>query len=132
MALGKQAKIISDRQVRAVLAELDARRYPLRDRVMFLLSLKAGMRAVEISRCTWAMVTDAEGKIGEVIALQNRASKGKGGGRIIPMHPDLRRQATSRLAGHPQRARSGFVGGRGRRVVPSPLYRTRDGRLLLA
>ncbi len=49
MALGKQAKIISDRQVRAVLAELDARRYPLRDRVMFLLSIKAGMRAVEIS-----------------------------------------------------------------------------------
>src|SRR5260370_29365523 len=90
MALGKQAKIISDRQVRAVLAELDARRYPLRDRLMFLFSIKAGMRAVEISRCTWAMVTDAEGKIGEVIALQNRASKGKGGGRIIPMHPDLK------------------------------------------
>jgi integrase len=55
MALGKQAKIIGDRQVRAVLAELDARRYPLRDRVMFLFSIKAGMRAVEISRCTWGM-----------------------------------------------------------------------------
>jgi len=90
MALGKQAKIISDKQVRAVLAELDARRYPLRDRVMFLLSLKAGMRAVEISRCTWAMVTNSEGQIGDVIALQNRASKGKGGGRVIPMHPDLK------------------------------------------
>ena len=90
MALGKQAKIISDRQVRAVLAELDARRYPLRDRVMFLLSIKAGLRAVEISRCTWAMVTNSEGQIGDVIRLENRASKGKGGGRIIPMHPDLK------------------------------------------
>ena len=60
MALGKQAKIISDKQVRAVLAELDTRRYPLRDRVMFLLSMKAGMRAVEIASITWAMVTDAE------------------------------------------------------------------------
>ena len=49
MALGKQAKIISDKQVRAVLAELATRRYPLRDRVMFLLSMKAGMRAVEIA-----------------------------------------------------------------------------------
>ena len=47
MALGKQTKIIGDRQVRAVLAELDVRRYPLRDRVMFLLSIKAGMRAVD-------------------------------------------------------------------------------------
>jgi integrase/recombinase XerD len=90
MALGKQSKIITDKQVRAVLAELDARRYPLRDRVMFLLSMKAGMRAVEIASITWAMVTDAEGKIGDVIALQNRASKGRGGGRIIPVHPDLK------------------------------------------
>jgi integrase/recombinase XerC len=90
MALGKQAKIISDKQVRAVLAELDARRYPLRERVMFLLSMKAGLRAVEISRCTWAMVTNSESQIGDVIALQNRASKGNAGGRIIPMHPDLK------------------------------------------
>jgi len=90
MALGKQAKIINDKQVRAVLAELATRRYPLRDRVMFLLSMKAGMRAVEIASITWAMVTDAEGEIGEVIALQNRASKGRGGGRFIPMHPDLK------------------------------------------
>src|ERR1700746_3787874 len=90
MALGKQAKIIGDRQVRAVLAELDARRYPLRDRVTFLLSLKAGMCAVEIASITWAMVTDAEGAIADGIALQNRASKGKGGGRIIPMHPEIK------------------------------------------
>ena len=90
MALGKQAKIIGDKQVRAVLAELDTRRYPFRDRVMFLLSIKAGMRAVEIASITWAMVTDAAGEIGDVVALQNSAAKGKGGGRIIPMHADLK------------------------------------------
>src|SRR5262249_4911814 len=90
MALGKQAKIIGEKQVRAVLAELDTRRYPFRDRVLFLLSIKAGMRAVEIASVTWAMVSDAEGEIGDVIALQNSASKGKGGGRTIPMHADLK------------------------------------------
>ena len=90
MALGKQAKILTDKQVRAVLAELDARRYPLRDRVTFLLSIKAGLRAKEIALVTWAMVTDAEGEIADVIALENRASKGKGGGRHIPIHPDLK------------------------------------------
>jgi integrase/recombinase XerC len=100
VALGKQAKIIGDKQVRAVLAELDTRRYPLRDRVMFLLSIKAGMRAVEIASITWAMVTDAEGKIGDVIALQNRASKGRSGGRIIPLHPDL---MTALVALHKER-----------------------------
>jgi hypothetical protein len=41
MALGKQAKIISDKQVRVILAELDTRRYPLRDRAIFMFSLKA-------------------------------------------------------------------------------------------
>jgi integrase len=63
MPLGKQAKILTDKQVRAVLAELDTRRYPLRDRVIFLLSIKAGMKAKEIASVTWAMVTDAEGEM---------------------------------------------------------------------
>jgi integrase/recombinase XerC len=90
MALGKQAKIITDRQVRAVLAELSGRRYPVRDRVMFLFSIKAGMRAKEIASVTWAMVTDAEGEIADVIALEDRAAKGHAGGRIIPMHPELK------------------------------------------
>ena len=89
MALGKQAKIVSDKQVRAVLAELDARRYPLRDRAMFLFSIKAGLRAKEVGSVTWAMVTDSEGEIADVIALENRAAKGKSG-RVIPMHPDLK------------------------------------------
>src|SRR6516165_5915707 len=89
MALGKQAKIITDKQVRAVLAELSGRRYPVRDRVMFLFAIKAGMRAKEIASVTWGMVTDAEGEISDVIALENRAAKGKAG-PVIPMHPDLK------------------------------------------
>jgi integrase/recombinase XerD len=101
MALGKQAKIVTDKQVRAVLAELDTRRYPLRDRTMFMLSLKAGMRAKEIASVTWGMVTDAEGEIADVIALENRASKGKGGGRHIPMHHDLK---TALISLHRDRA----------------------------
>jgi integrase/recombinase XerD len=90
MSLSKQAKTISDKQIRAVLAELDTRRYPARDRAMFLLSLRAGLRAKEVASVTWGMVTDAEGEVADVIALQNRASKGKGGGRIIPAHPALK------------------------------------------
>ena len=86
---GKQAKIVSPTQERAILGYLDTTRYPHRDRVIFLFSMKAGLRAKEIASLTWAMVTDAAGQIGEVIHLQNRASKGKTGGRTIPLHPDL-------------------------------------------
>ena len=84
MALGKQAKIISDKQVRAVLAELDARRYPLRDRVMFLLSMKAGLRAVEISRCTWAMVTNSEGQMVTRSHCRTVPQRGKAGATLFP------------------------------------------------
>src|SRR6266705_2098193 len=87
---GKQAKIVSPTQERAILGYLETTRYPHRDCVMFLLSMKAGLRAKEIASLTWAMVTDATGQVGETIHLENRASKGKTSGRTIPLHPDLR------------------------------------------
>ena len=92
---GKQAKIVSPTQERAILGYLETTRYPHRDRVMFLLSMKAGLRAKEMAALTWAMVTDAAGQIAEAIHLQNRASKGKTGGRTIPMHPDLQDALTA-------------------------------------
>jgi integrase/recombinase XerD len=90
MAQGKQAKILTPKQEMAVLNHLASTRYPERDRVMFLLSVKAGMRAIEISGLTWSMATDAEGNVADTISLENKASKGRGGGRTIPMHPALR------------------------------------------
>jgi integrase len=89
MALGKQAKTISDRQAKAVLNHLADARHPGRDRVVFLLSIKAGLRSKEIANLTWGMVTDSGGKIADVIAVRNVTSKGKNGGREIPVHSDL-------------------------------------------
>jgi integrase len=89
MMQGKQAKIVSPIQERAILGYLATTRYPTRDRVMFLLSMKAGLRAKEMASLTWAMVTDAQGQVAEVLHVPNRASKGKTGGRTIPLHPDL-------------------------------------------
>jgi integrase/recombinase XerD len=90
MGQGKQAKILSDAQVRAALAACDGRRYPLRDRVMILLSVRAGLRAKEISCLKWGMVTDAEGQVSDALHLPNKASKGANGGRTIPLHAELR------------------------------------------
>jgi integrase/recombinase XerD len=83
---GKQAKILSPTQERAILGYLATTRYPSRDRVMFLLSMKAGLRAKEMP-LTWAMVTDAAGQV-STIHLQNRATKGQTGA-VYP-HADLR------------------------------------------
>ena len=85
---GKQAKIVSPTQERAILGYVATPRYPARDRVMFLLSMKAGLRAKEMASLTWAMVTDAQGQVAEVLHVPNRASKGKTGGRTIPVFPE--------------------------------------------
>jgi len=86
---GKQAKMVSLTQERAMLGSLATTHYPTRDRGMLLLSMKAGLRAKAMASLTWAMVTDAQGQVAEVLHMPNRASKGKTGGRTIPLHPDL-------------------------------------------
>ena len=51
--------------------------------------MKAGLRAKEIASLTWAMATDAEGMLTDVISLTDIASKGRGG-RVIPINKDLK------------------------------------------
>jgi integrase len=89
MALTKQAKILTKPQAEAVLAYLSTTRYPVRDRVIFLLSVKAGLRAKEIASLTWPMVTDAEGRLADLISLTDKASKGRSG-RSIPLNKELK------------------------------------------
>ena len=86
--LGKQAKILSDDNICDLLVFTTLTRYPTRNRVMVLLSVKAGLRAGEIANLTWDMVTDPVGNIGTVIALEDRVAKKKSG-RVIPLHADL-------------------------------------------
>jgi integrase/recombinase XerD len=85
---GRQAKILSDRQVESLLLFASSTRNPDRDKLIVLLSVKAGLRAAEIAKLTWEMVFDPSGDIGRVIELRNRAAK-KGSGRLIPLHPSL-------------------------------------------
>jgi integrase/recombinase XerD len=89
MGLKRQARILSKGQADAVLAYLTATRYPKRNRVIFLLSMRAGLRAKEIANLTWSMVSDAEGNVGEALHLLDKASKGSSG-RIIPLNKELR------------------------------------------
>lgn len=86
---GKQAKILTGQQVAAALRRARRGRYAERDRVMILLSIKAGLRAGEIAKLTWSMVLDADGRIADCIELHDGAAK-KRSGRTIPIHSDLR------------------------------------------
>jgi integrase/recombinase XerC len=105
MGQGKQAKMLKRTELQRLLDRVSHSRHPERDRVTVLLSFKAGLRAKEIAGLTWSMVTDPSGEIADVIALPNRASKGKGGGRTIPLHGDLRDALIALKATRGDRAR---------------------------
>jgi integrase len=103
--LAKQAKIVTPRELRRVFDHVMHGRHLERDRVIVLLSFKAGLRAVEISGLTWSMVTNSDGTLSDTIALPNRASKGKSGGRHIPMHPELREALLALREARPDKVR---------------------------
>ena len=89
--LGKQAKTLTEVQVRTLLRYVESEtRFPKRNVAIVLLSFRAGLRAREIAGVTWSMLTDTEGMLTDTLALQNTASKGKKGGRNIPLHPELK------------------------------------------
>ncbi len=87
--IGQPAKVLAPADVRRLLRAVAQGRYPKRNKVIVLLSVKAGLRACEISRLTWPMVLDAKGQVSDVLELPARAAK-KGSGRRIPVHPQLK------------------------------------------
>ena len=87
--LQRQAKILTRDQVEVLLIYADSTRHSQRDRLIVLLSVKAGLRAGEIAGLTWDMVLGGDGDLAACIELRDHAAK-KGSGRRIPVHPELR------------------------------------------
>jgi integrase len=72
---GKQAKILSDEQVEHLLFFVSTTRHFIRNRVLVLLSLKAGLRAGEIAKLTWPMVLGPQNEIAAAIARRDEADE---------------------------------------------------------
>ncbi len=89
MALGKQAKILNRQQIDVLLHHVGKRRNGLRNQVIVLLSVRAGLRAKEIANLRWSMIVGADGEVGNYIHLTDDASKGRSG-RMIPINKQLR------------------------------------------
>ena len=94
MSIGNQSKVLSETQVRIMTDYLKTTRYSDRNILVFLLSIKGGLRAKEIANLTWGMVLNSNNEINDSIHLTNNASKGKSG-RIIPMNTQLKEHLTS-------------------------------------
>ena len=81
--------MLSRSQSEMISAYLRGRRNGLRNQLMFLLSVRAGLRAKEIASLQWMMVLGADGEVGASICLTDAASKGQSG-RTIPLSRALR------------------------------------------
>jgi integrase/recombinase XerD len=90
MGLGKQAKTLSNKQINIMVDYLSRSRLPQRNKLIFLLSVKAGLRAKEIASSRWEMLLKSDGTLSNSIALTNDASKGMSG-REIPLNKTLKK-----------------------------------------
>ena len=116
---GRQAKLLTEPIVCRALRIIDGRPHRDRDRVVLLLSLRAGLRAGEIAGLDWNMVLDPSGRVDHTLVVPDRIAK-KGGGRRIPVHPELRR-ALQALARASRQSGPVIQSRRGGRMQPNSI-----------
>lgn len=85
----KRAKLVLPPAQTALIEHVSLKRRGERNKVIVCLSLKAGLRACEISGLDWSMVLDTSGKISDSIEVGSHIAK-MGSARRIPCHRDLR------------------------------------------
>ena len=99
MGLGKQSKTLNKSQIQMVSNHLRNGRNGLRNQTIFLLSVRSGLRAKEISQLSWKEVCNSDGEIDNQINLTDQTSKGKSG-RVIPLHKNVRENLIELLESH--------------------------------
>jgi integrase/recombinase XerD len=110
MSLGKQAKVLTKQQIDLLYTSLSLTQDEDRNRLIFLLSIRAGLRAKEIADLKWSMVMDADGCVADQISLDNTASKGNSG-RAIPLNKQLRGELVNHLVKASKRISLGDLHG---------------------
>lgn len=71
-----QAKVITEQEVKRVLAIIGTQRHAERNRIAVMLSLLAGMRAGKIAALRFSTIIDRDGNIKEMIRLTPDMTKG--------------------------------------------------------
>ena len=105
--MGGPAKVLEVAHVCRLILHVQTTRNPDRNRVMALLSFKAGLRAGEIAGLDWRMLLRPDGRLAKQLSVDHRIAK-NGSGRRIPISPELR-VALERLRRAQDQPRSGAV-----------------------
>ena len=97
----KQAKTLTQQELRRVLDYIATRPHALRNRVLLLATHYAGMRVGEVANLRYKDVADAEGVIRDEIRLDAEQTKGRHG-RIVFVNAKLKRELEAYLRSYPQ------------------------------
>lgn len=83
------AKVLAPSDLRRLLSSARRSRHAARNKLIILLSYKAGLRACEIAGLEWPMVLAADASVAASLSIAGTIAK-NGRGRRIPTHPELR------------------------------------------
>jgi len=89
MPLTKQAKTLTQQQIKSIFSYIQTQRYPIRNQIIFSLSIYSGLRAKEIAHLKFSEILNSNNEIDTHINLTNSTSKANSG-RSIPIHPTLK------------------------------------------
>ena len=113
----RRAKVLSDQEIKRVLAvAANSGQWSARNRCLFLLSLRAGLRAGEIAALHISDVLDENNRVLDRIVLNSEQTKGQRG-RIVFLSEKLRKELEVYLSRVSYRStdRALFVSQKGRR-----------------
>jgi integrase/recombinase XerD len=82
-----RSRTLSGDQIHEMLDYLATTRHPKRNRLIFLLSVKAGLRAREIAELRWWSCNDAEGQVAWQLSLLDSSGRS---GRVVPLSEEVR------------------------------------------
>lgn len=89
--MAKQAKVLSQSELKRLLAIIAQRKHAARDRAAVMLSFYAGMRVGEIAALTIGDVLDGQGRVRDQIRLRAEITKG-GHARVVFPNDTLRQE----------------------------------------
>ena len=95
----KQAKTLTQQNLKQVLDYVAVHKHALRNRTMLLCSMYAGMRAKEIANLRYTDVMDAAGAIRDEIALTAEQTKGRHA-RTVFVNVKLKRELETYVRNH--------------------------------
>ena len=90
MAKEGQAVTLNDEEHQAFLAYLDTTRHALRDKAIYLLTYRAGMRIGTVAQLTLNDIIDTSSKVKKVVILRKSITKGRKTVSAYLSHPELR------------------------------------------